>query len=109
MERATKTVSAYRGREIRAFLPSTQSAALSRRFGLPALTALGGFVMLYKLGASSYFIDEANSIAEVRGSTAHLWEGVRSIEASPATYFFALHYWLQATDTTVEWVARLPS
>src|SRR5205807_701772 len=53
--------------------------------------------------------DEANSIAEVRGSTAHLWEGVRSIEASPATYFFALHYWLQATDTTVEWVARLPS
>lgn len=80
-----------------------------RRLALPALIALGAVVVLYKLGASSYFIDEANSIAEVRGSVSHLWDGVRGIEASPATYFFGLHYWLSLTGGTSEWIARLPS
>jgi mannosyltransferase len=74
-----------------------------------ALAALGAVLFTWRLGASSFFIDEATSLTEARGSLAHLLSAVRLHETSPPTYAVFLHVWLGLFGSHGEVVARLPS
>jgi mannosyltransferase len=73
------------------------------------LAALAAVLYLRGLGASSFFIDEATSLAEAHGSVAHVLRAVHAHETSPPTYALFLHYWIDLFGSHSEAVARLPS
>ena len=73
------------------------------------LAALAAALYLRGLGASSYMIDEATSLAEAQGSIAHVVSAVHAHETSPPTYALILHFWIGLFGSHSEAVARLPS
>jgi mannosyltransferase len=74
-----------------------------------ALATLGAILFIWRLGASSFFIDEATSLTEARGSFAHLLGMVHLHETSPPTYAIFLHVWLKLFRSHSELTARMPS
>lgn len=82
----------------------------ARCFVVPGILAtLAGGLFFWRLGASSYFIDETMSVNEARGNLAHTLSAVRLHETSPPTYAVFLHIWLKIFGSHSEFVTRLPS
>jgi 4-amino-4-deoxy-L-arabinose transferase-like glycosyltransferase len=73
------------------------------------LVTLASVLFLRGLGKSSYFIDEATSLAEAQGSVSHVLRAVRLHETSPPTYALFLHFWINIFGAHSEAIARLPS
>jgi len=76
---------------------------------LASVGALAIFNLLWQLGSSSFFIDEAASMKLAATPLVHLLTKLKVAENSPAGYFAILHLWTNATGSDAEWVARLPS
>jgi mannosyltransferase len=70
---------------------------------------VAGFVFLWQLGSSSFFIDEAASMKLAATPFTHLLTKLKVAENSPAGYFAILHIWNAVTGSDAEWLARLPS
>jgi mannosyltransferase len=86
------------------------TAGLARHLLVPGILATAASVMFLRgLGASSYFIDEATSLAEAQGSLTHVLRAVRAHETSPPTYALFLHFWIKIFGAHSETIARLPS
>jgi 4-amino-4-deoxy-L-arabinose transferase-like glycosyltransferase len=64
---------------------------------------------LWQLGASSYFVDEVESVTVAVHPFSGLLHAIATSEISPPAYFVFLHEWLGHVGSSVEWVARLPS
>jgi uncharacterized membrane protein len=73
------------------------------------LATLSAILFIWRLGASSFFIDEATSLTEARGSFVHVLRMVRLHETSSPTYAVFLHIWLKAFRSHGELIARMPS
>lgn len=85
-------------------------AGRARHLLVPAVLAtLGAILFIWRLGASSFFIDEATSLTEARGSFAHVLGMVRLHETSPPAYAVFLHLWLKIFGSHGELIARMPS
>jgi len=91
-------------------LSSDRAASLARRGLVPSVLAtLSAVLFFWRLGASSFFIDEATSLTEARGSLAHVLSAVHLHETSPPTYALFLHLWLKLLGSDSELAARMPS
>lgn len=74
---------------------------------LLGLTSLGMILRFYRIGANSYWLDEAISVLIARASVpAILSNAGRS--SHPSLYYLLLHFWLRWGTTAELWV-RLPS
>jgi uncharacterized membrane protein len=74
-----------------------------------AAIGLGAADFLWRLGSSSYFVDEVLSIQHALPSLGTVNSLVSRTETTPWTFFWGLHFWLHATGSQAEWVTRLPS
>ncbi len=74
-----------------------------------AVTGLGAADFLWRLGSSSYFVDEVLSIQHALPSIGTVNSLVSKTETTPWTFFWGLHLWLHSTGSQTEWVTRLPS
>jgi 4-amino-4-deoxy-L-arabinose transferase-like glycosyltransferase len=79
------------------------------RLLLLAVTAVGAGDFLWRLGSSSFFVDEVLSIDHALPSFGMITHVVSTTETTPWTYFWGLHIWLYFTGWHTQWVARLPS
>ena len=85
-------------------------AGRARHLLAPTLLAtFSAILFIWRLGAASFFIDEATSLTEARGSFIHVLRMVRLHETSPPTYAVLLHVWLKAFRSHGEFIARMPS
>ena len=73
------------------------------------MATLSAILFIWRLGASSFFIDEATSLTEARGSFVHVLRMVRLHETSPPTYAVFLHMRFKVFRSHGELIARMPS
>jgi 4-amino-4-deoxy-L-arabinose transferase-like glycosyltransferase len=73
------------------------------------LITLAAANFLWQLGASSYFVDEVESVTVALHPLSGLLHAISTSEISPPAYFAFLHEWLGHVGSSAEWVARLPS
>lgn len=76
---------------------------------LAAVIGLAAANFLWQLGASSYFVDEVESVTVALHPFGGLLHAISTNEISPPAYFLFLHEWLGHVGSSAEWVARLPS
>src|SRR5579859_8136343 len=84
-------------------------ARLDPRVLVLAVTGLGAADFLWRLGSSSYFVDEVLSLQHALSPLGTATGLVSRTETTPWTFFWGLHVWLHLTGSQSEWVARLPS
>jgi mannosyltransferase len=66
-------------------------------------------LFLYKLGASSFFLDEVFTWYTVRGDLSELHTRLLDQEVAPPLYYLFLHGWVVLTGAESEAALRLPS
>jgi hypothetical protein len=85
--------------------------AFSPRDHLPlvAVLALASALFLYRLGASSFFLDEVYTWYTVRADFGELETRLVEQEVTPPLYYVLLHGWVLLTGAASETALRLPS
>ncbi|MEA2169066.1 MAG: mannosyltransferase [Solirubrobacteraceae bacterium] len=78
-------------------------------WALPALLVLAAAHFAARLGAPSFFVDEALSVEHATPGFSGIAHAVEASETTPYTYFFGLHLWLGHGGSAAEASVRLPS
>jgi hypothetical protein len=84
-------------------LSRAESAALA------GIVAAAAAMFFWRLGASSYFVDEVLSIQHALPGATELRHLVRTTESTPYLYFYGLHLWLYHGGSEAEASARASS
>lgn len=88
---------------------------MTRRRGIVPALALAGVLavaavtFLWRLGASSLFIDETFSWHAAAGSFGGVFSSVHATEVAPPGYYLLLHFWIRILGSDSEWTMRLLS
>lgn len=64
---------------------------------------------IWQLGASSFFVDEVQSLEVATRPLSGVLHATSNIELAPPAYFYLLHGWLGQAGSVSESTARLPS
>jgi mannosyltransferase len=80
--------------------------SISRPLALAGVVALAVVAFLWRLGASSLFIDETYSWHAGVASFTGVFRSVRATEVAPPLYYLLLHFWINILGSDSEWTMR---
>src|SRR5438270_8559203 len=82
---------------------------MSAPLALAGVVALAALALLWRLGASSLFVDETYSWRAAEASFSGVFRNVRATEVAPPAYYVLLHFWMRLLSVDSVWTMRLLS